>query len=259
MSGSIGIFDSGLGGLTVYKEVRSLLPKEDIIYFADTKRAPFGGKSKKTLLGYSTQIIDFLQAQQVKAIVVGCNTISSNNYPQLEQKYSIPLFELIQLAVNQAVLSAQRGVGVLATVATIKSGVFEKEISLLTRVPIYSRSCPLFVPLVEEGLTRSDIVIPVVKTYIDHMLPYIDTLVLGCTHYPFLIEAVQSAIGEHISIINPAGAVAKQVSDYLQKNGMAKENGIGKSTFYTTGDTSKFSELCHVLTGTYQTASQAIL
>ncbi|MCL1994747.1 MAG: glutamate racemase [Defluviitaleaceae bacterium] len=260
----IGIFDSGLGGLTIYKEVRALLPAEDIIYFADTKRAPFGGKSRKTLLSYASQIINFLQKKQVKMIVIGCNTISANCYPQLKQRYTTPMFEPIHFAAYQAGIQAQRGVGVLATEATVKSGVFEKKLALHTRLPIYSRPCPLFVPLIEEGLTHPDIVIPAVKLYADYMLPYIDTLVLGCTHYPFLSKSIQMVAGTDVAIINPAKALAKEVAVYLQRNNLtknylSKEEEVGTATFYTTGDTIKFRELCHRLISVYPIVEQAVL
>lgn len=246
MDNPIGIFDSGLGGLTVYKEVRSLCKEENIIYYADTKRAPYGDKSRKALLIYAREIIAFLQKRNVKIIIIACNTISANSYHFLRENYKTPIFEPINFAITSAVRNANKGIGVLATQATVNSGVFERGIHAVHHIPIYQVACPLFVPLIEEGIRDEKIILPIVRKYMQSLVGNIDTLILGCTHYPFLINSIQKVIG-NVNIINPAYSIAHSVKDYLASNNMQKSFGKGYDKFYTSGDNDRFAYMRSIL------------
>jgi len=248
MNQPIGIFDSGVGGLTVYKEVRALLPKEDIIYVGDTKRAPYGGRPAKELKTFSEEIVTFLLTKKVKLIIIACNTVSSNAGHHLAATFNLPFVELIHLGVKEALAHTQKALGVIATAATVNSGVFQKEAAKVQpNMEVVSRSCPLFVPLVEEGLIREDIVLPVANMYLKDMLPSIDTLVFGCTHYPLLKTAIQKAAPK-VKLIDPAVEAASYAKKLLIKNNL--ENiGIGKDYFYTTGEPEKFEKLFKLFIG----------
>ena len=245
----IGIFDSGLGGLSVYQAIKNWLPNESIIYLGDTARAPYGGRPKEQLMSFALQIIDFLVSQQVKAVVFGCNTISANCYAELVQRYELPMFELIQSAIEESLQTSRRAIGYLATEASVKSGAFSKGVKALSNLPVYAVGCPQFVPLVEEGLTDPAHARPAVELYLTEILPHIDSLVLGCTHYPFLFNAIQQVIGDRqIHVINPAHSAAAKVAAFLTENQLlATEKG--QDQFYTTGVPAKFEALTQRLIG----------
>lgn len=251
---SIGVFDSGLGGLTVYQHIKKLLPNENIIYFADTSRAPYGGRPKYELLTFAKEITNFLLTQNVKAIVIGCNTISANCYTDLLTIYDIPMFELINSAITESIKASKsnrnQGIGYLATEASVNSGTFAKGVAKLSSLNVYARGCPLFVPLVEEGLTDPQYSLPAVQLYLSEMLTHIDSLVLGCTHYPFLEKAIKQVTDEYkISIINPAYDAATKLSKFLLENNILAKNEKSVDVFYTTGDKTKFENLVKKLIG----------
>ena len=185
----IGIFDSGVGGLTVVKQIIKALPNEDIIYFGDTARVPYGSKTKETVTNFSAQIIRFLLSKNVKTIIIACNTVSSNSYDELIKMFDLPIIEVVTPGV-EACLNATKNkiVGIIGTEATVKSGAYEKKIRQKdNNIKVYSKACPLFVPLAEEGWTDNDISRQTAEIYLrDLTEKNIDSIILGCTHYPLL-------------------------------------------------------------------------
>lgn len=245
----IGIFDSGVGGLTVYQAVRAALPNEDIIYFADTQRAPFGGKPKETLLSYAQQIIQFLIEQEVKLIIIACNTICAVAYEQLREQFTVPLIELIDLSVSEAVnKSGTQHIGILATEASINSGVFAQKLLANGSTP-YPKAAPMLVPLIEAGHLQPDLIHRVLAQYLDPIISHIDTLILGCTHYPHLSGQL-GQLYPHLRLINPAKRVATATQTYLDAHHLRTHPEMtGTSTFFTTKDPEKFNDLCATLIG----------
>ena len=228
----IGIFDSGIGGLTVVRAVMDQLPGYDIVYFGDTARTPYGNKSSRTVIDYSLQNTQFLLDQGAKLIVMACNTASSVATDTVQARFDLPIYEVITPAVNQALeFSKHMAIGVIGTRATISSGIYEKKIR--DKVPearVYSAPCPLLVPLVEEGWLKKPETRMIVKKYLHPLkVRQIDTLILGCTHYPLLKSIIAHKIGRKVSIIDSSMALAKeiraflnetpQVDDQLAKNG----------------------------------------
>lgn len=223
----IGIFDSGLGGLTVLKEISRILPNENVVYFGDTARVPYGTKSKETIIKFSVEDADFLMDIDVKMIVAACNTVSSLSLDILTRRYDIPLVGVIKSGARKAAeITHRMKVGVIGTKATISSGIYEKEIkSINPGISVVSASCPLFVPLVEEGRFTGAITRQIAEEY---LLPIkkssIDVLILGCTHYPLLSPVIQEAAGNKILLVDSAKETAKEVKRTVD------ENKIGKTT-----------------------------
>ena len=217
----IGVFDSGIGGLTVVKALQAQLPGYDIVYFGDTARTPYGSKSPATVLNYAIQNTEFLLAHQARIIVMACNTASSVATAQISANYDAPLFEVITPAVELALAQTLRGrIGVVGTRATINSDVYAQKITALRPdVQVYSRACPLLVPLVEEGwLTRPETAM-IVKKYLHPLkIRQIDTLILGCTHYPLLAKIMAHKIGRHVNLIDSASAVAHHIKLFLEES-----------------------------------------
>lgn len=219
----IGVFDSGLGGLTVVKELIKALPYEDIIYFGDTARVPYGTKSKKTIEKFSCQNVLFLIKEGVKLIVVACNTSSSLALTLLKRTFKIPIIGVIEPGAMQAVSKTVSGrIGIIGTRATISSGVYQKALTAYgEKIKVFATSCPLFVPLVEEGWLNGDITKAVAVRYLEPLIDKgIDTLILGCTHYPLLKKTIGKIIGPEVRLIDSAEAVACNVKDVLEKKGL---------------------------------------
>lgn len=239
----IGIFDSGVGGLTVVKEVLNVLPKEDIVYFGDTARVPYGSKSKEAIYNFSCQIIRFLLEKNVKMIIIACNTVSSNCYEDLKNKFpNIPIIEVLNQGVERAIaITRNNKIGVIGTESTIKSNKYEESIlKNLKNAKVYSKSCPLFVPIAEEGFLNDDIAYAVSKRYLEEFNSYdIDTLILGCTHYPLLKESIKKVVGDKVNIINPALATALKAKQYLEENSLTNNQG-GKCEFFVSDKNDKF-------------------
>lgn len=233
MKGSIGIFDSGVGGLTVMKEIIKILPKEDIIYFGDTARVPYGNKSKETVRRYSLQIIKFLLKYNPKIIVVACNTVSAVALDYLKGIVKkIPILGVIKPGAISAVEKTKnKKIGVIGTTTTIESKIYEKIIHKLDKsIKVLSFPCPLFVPLVEEGLNNKKIINLIVEYYLRILKrAKIDTLILGCTHYPALKRFIQNFFGNNVCIINSGTEVAKEVKKLLLKPTISSAVGHGKS------------------------------
>ncbi|MGF7429740.1 glutamate racemase [Thermoanaerobacterium thermosaccharolyticum] len=236
----IGVFDSGVGGLTVLKRLKELLPNEDYIYFGDTKRVPYGEKSKKEIEKYARQIVHFMNEKNTKIIVIACNTtcasIDKNEYSEI-------LFNVLEAgAESAAYLTKNKKVGVIATTRTIESRSYEKNIKLIdSGIDVFGKACPRFVPLVEEGLANSDEAFKCAKEYLSVLNnEEIDTLVLGCTHYPILINAIKNAVHKDVIIVDPAIKLSEKVKSYLEENAMLNSRHTGKTEYFVSGNKENF-------------------
>jgi glutamate racemase len=218
----IGIFDSGVGGLTIVKEIFKYLPEYQIIYFGDTARLPYGTKGASFVKKYSEKITDWLLHKNAKIIIIACNTSSAWASDTLKKKFKpLPVFEMIAPAVAEALVTTKnKKIGIIGTPGTIKSNAYQNK--LLKADPtleIFSQACPLFVPLVEEGLLDDQITVEIIKKYLNPLKDKgIDTLILGCTHYPLLKTVIENTIDSGIKVINPAESLAKEVKKYLENN-----------------------------------------
>jgi len=219
----IGVFDSGIGGLTVVKALRDRLPNETIVYLGDTARVPYGPKSPETVQRYALELAHMLMKRNAKALVVACNTVSSVALPLLTRKFSVPVIGVIEPGARAA-LKATRNqhVGVIGTRATIRSGAYEKALRARDKnVRVSSRACPLLVPLIEEGLLDDDVTDRVILRYLEPLIgDGIDTLVLGCTHYPLLTSAIARALGREITLVDSAENCATAVQDTLHRQSL---------------------------------------
>lgn len=216
----IGVFDSGIGGLTVVRALRQLLPNETIFYLGDTARVPYGGKSAATVERYSLEITEMLLAENCKTIVVACNTASALALPRLEATTPVPITGVIRPGAQAAMAATRNGhIGVIGTRATINSGAYERALLALDpAVRISARACPLFVPLIEEGWLESEITDGVVRQYLAPLVEEgIDTLVLGCTHYPLLREAIGRFLGDEVRLVDSAQNCATAVARLLEE------------------------------------------
>ncbi len=214
----IGIFDSGIGGLTVVRAVMDALPGYDILYFGDTARTPYGNKSEKTVIEYALEDTEFLLKQGASVIVVACNTASSVATETLRQRFDVPVYEVVSPAVDAALkVSPKSIIGVIGTRATIESGIYEKKIKEKNpEARVYAAACPLLVPLVEEGWLDKPETRMIVKKYLHPLKTrQIDTLILGCTHYPLLKDIIAHKIGKRVQVIDSSTAVAAQIKTFL--------------------------------------------
>ena len=214
----VGVFDSGVGGLTVAREIMRNLPSEKIVYFGDTARVPYGSKSKETVTRFSRQIIRFLQEQNVKAIVVACNTASSFALDTLEKEFDLPILGVIEAGATVAAQATGNGrIGVIGTEGTINSRIHETFLKKIDpRITVYGKACPLFVPLVEEGWLHDPVTVEVASRYLQELKDKeIDTLILGCTHYPLLRSTIGQVMGEKVRLVNPAYETALELKRLL--------------------------------------------
>ncbi|MFH1397363.1 MAG: glutamate racemase [Candidatus Omnitrophota bacterium] len=250
----IGVFDSGVGGLTVAKELFRQLSNEDIIYFGDTARVPYGIKSRETVIRFSIENILFLLRQDVKLICVACNTVSSVALPQIKNHFRVPLVGVITPAAREAVYATQnKRVGVIGTKGTINSRTYENEIQQLDpAVNVTAVACPLFVPLVEEGWTKGDVVANIARKYLQPLKQArVDTVILGCTHYPLLKPVIEEVMGRGVALIDSAKQVAIEVKKILSgENMLNKKNHLGKHKFYVSDNPEWFSGLAKRFLGT---------
>ncbi len=229
----IGVFDSGIGGLTVAREIMRNLPTEKIVYFGDTARLPYGSKSKETILRYSRQIVEFLQTQQVKAIVIACNTASALALDELEQEIDIPIIGVVKPgAVVASRETTGKKVGVIATEATIRSNLYTELIQAIDpEITVIGKACPLFVPLVEEGWRKDPVTEIVARRYLKELQDKnVDTLILGCTHYPLLRNMIREIMGEHVRLVNPAYETSMVLKKMLEEKNLANP-GTEKEEF----------------------------
>src|SRR5437899_1965469 len=219
----IGVFDSGIGGLTVVKALRDLLPNENIFYLGDTARVPYGPKSPKTVQRYAVELAGMLVRKNAKALVVACNTVSSVALPLLANKFSVPVIGVIEPGARAALQATRnRHIGVIGTRATIRSGAYEKALRATdNNVRVSSRACPLLVPLIEEGLLNDAVTDQVIMRYLQPLVADgIDTLVLGCTHYPLLTNAIARAVRRQIVLVDSAQNCARAVDAMLYQQSL---------------------------------------
>ena len=229
----IGVFDSGMGGLTVVREMMSQLPNESIIYFGDTARVPYGPKSPDTVLRYSREITTFLKGEGVKALVVACNTATAHALPALRREFDMPIVGVIEPGARAAAAATKtKRVGVIGTAGTIKSKAYEKEIrKILPDVEVTAQACALFVPLVEEGWLDSEVTRAVARNYLAPIVSAeVDTLVLGCTHYPLMKTVIGNVVGREVRLIDSAHETARQAGEILRAHGL--ENGAPDGARY---------------------------
>lgn len=248
----IGVFDSGVGGLTVVREIMRQIPNEKIVYFGDTARVPYGSKSKETVTRYSRQIARFLESHQVKTIVVACNTASAYALDELEGEFALPMIGVIKPGAKMAAEVTRNGkIGVIATEATIGSGIYAKYIKELNQqVIIHGKACPLFVPLVEEGLLEDPVTDEIARRYLEELIDIdIDTLILGCTHYPLIRSTLSRIMGERVTLVNPAYETAKELKELLLSRGLWNDKplelGSNPYQFYVSDKADKFMQFAN--------------
>lgn len=243
---SIGMFDSGIGGLTVLKEVKKLLPSEHILYLGDSARLPYGNKSPQTITRYALESAMFLLTKGIKVLVIACNTSSALALDILKRKLPIPVLGVIYPAAAEAVrYTKTKKVGIIGTKATINSMAYGKTIKKIDpEIEVLAKSCPLFVPIVEEGLENDKVTLLMAEKYLDDFQHSgIDTLVMGCTHYPILEHVIKKVMGEGITIINTGRETAKEVKHTLETKAIINNTGKGGCDYFVTDSPDTFKEI----------------
>ena len=243
----IGVFDSGIGGLTVAREIMRQIPHEDIIYFGDTARVPYGSKSKDTIIRFSRQIIRFLKTKDVKAIVVACNTASAQALEDIRPELDIPILGVVKPGARVAAeVTKNDKIGVIATSSTIESQLYNRVIHMHNpKAQVFGKAGPLFVPLVEEGWLKDPVTKEVACRYLEPLMASgIDTLIMGCTHFPLLRSLLREILGEEVMLVNPAYETTKDLERVLKENGIAND-GAGRTDgqrheFYVSDAANKF-------------------
>ena len=244
MKRPIGVFDSGVGGLTVVKELIRQLPGEDILYFGDTARVPYGIKSRETVIRFSIENTLFLLKENVKLICVACNTASSFALPVIQGHFKVPIVGVIAPGAKEAVYATQsKRIGVIGTRGTIKSKTYEDHIRQLDpQIKVTALACPLFVPFVEEGMLDGDVVLAVAKKYLAPLKANrVDTVILGCTHYPLLKPIIRKVLGKNVTLIDSAKQVAMEIKKILVEDGNLDGEGKGKHKYYVSDNPEWFS------------------
>jgi glutamate racemase len=241
----IGVFDSGIGGLTVVRSIMNIMPDENIIYFGDTARVPYGTKSEKQIREFASNDVRFLDQFEPKALMIACNTADSVARETLEREFDLPIYGVIEPASRKAAsVTKNNRIGIMATAATVRSGAYTKMIEIFNRdAQVFPLACPLLVPLVENGrFSKDDIVVTtILKEYIDQLTVHdVDTIVLGCTHYPLLMDAIKSIVPE-INVISSSDAAAEALYDSLRRHGLLNEGKGGKHRYYVSDDAESFS------------------
>lgn len=243
----IGVFDSGIGGLTVLKEIMEQLPGEDIIYFGDTARIPYGTRSKETVIKYVIESFNFLMTKDIKAIVIACNTASALAMEDAKKRFDLPIIGVVEPGAKAAInCTKNNSIGIIGTEGTINSNSYQREIrKLLPMAEIIGVSCPLFVPIVEEGWENSDVAYVATQKYLLELKEHnIDTLVLGCTHYPALRYTIGKVLGDKVTLVNPAYETARLTKNILKEKGLLNEKidgGIYK--YYVSDAPDKFQRV----------------
>ena len=244
---SIGIFDSGLGGLTAMRHIRTVLPHENILYFGDTARLPYGNKSPDTIIGYCMENVAFLLEQQIKVLVVACHTACTAALDILREQFDIPIIGIMEQGIDEVILTTQtQKIAIAGTRTTIDSGVYQKRIrQRLPSVDIHAIACPLFVPLVEEGYSDHPIASLIINEYLRSLKDSsIDTLLLGCTHYPLLLPLIGKELGSSIALIDPACRCAQTVFQLLTTLDLLNpQSNDGHCAFFVSDDPTKFQHL----------------
>ena len=251
----IGVFDSGLGGLTAVRELNCLLPGEDVIYFGDTGRVPYGGRSRDTIIKYARQDVSFLRSFDLKAIVIACGTVSSTALEVLAAENAIPVLGVVEPAGLAAVRATRNGrVGLIGTQASIRSGAYERVIASASgEVRVFARACPLLVPLVENGrFFPGDLVAETVVA--EYLTPIreagVDTLVLGCTHYPLLRSVIARFMGPEVALIDVGACCVAALGELLGERGaLAPPGRVGSCRYYVSDTAEGFSNLASIFLG----------
>jgi len=245
-NGAIGLFDSGVGGLTVFREVNRIFPDEPTIYYGDTAHVPYGPRRAEELIHFADRIVAYLAGQGVKYIIFACNTSSALSLPVLKKRYPLPMMGLIQPGAAEALRwTRSRKVGVIATEATVRTGAYEKELKALDGdVEVFSRAAPLLVPLVEAGETHTPAAARAVRESLAPLREAgVDTLILGCTHYPFLADLMAAEMGAGVQLVDPAGAAARVAGEEMSGLGLLGAGGAGPAhRFVVSGDPESFRE-----------------
>ena len=248
----IGVFDSGLGGLTAVRVLRRILPEEDLVYFGDTARVPYGGRSREMLLKYSRQDLRFLRSQDLKAVLIACGTVSTTSLETLQAENDLPIVGVVEPTCRRAVsVSGNRRIGMIATLASVRSGAYEAALRRLDpSVEVLCRPCPLFVPLVENGRFRKgDVVIETVaREYLTPLLEWgADTLILGCTHYPLLEEIIADICGPEVTLVSAGEESAYELKRLLKAQGLRNDRERqGETEFYVSDRAEDFEQIASV-------------
>lgn len=249
----IGIFDSGVGGLTVARAIRAQLPQESLVYIGDTAHSPYGPKPIADVRRYSIEVLDTLVEQGVKMLVIACNTASAAVLRDARERYDVPVVEVIGPAVRRAVSTTRNGrVGVIGTVGTIGSRAYQDMLEVNERLEVFTAACPRFVEFVEAGITGSPEVLAVAEEYLAPLRDaQVDTLVLGCTHYPFLRGAISYVMGQGVSLVSSDDETAADVYRQLVKHGqLASQGAVASYVYEATGDSAEdFTALANRLMG----------
>ena len=243
----IGVFDSGVGGLTVAREIMRQIPNERIVYFGDTARVPYGSKSKDNIIKFSRQIIRFLQTENVKAIVIACNTASALALDEMQQEFDLPILGVVKPGAKVAVeTTVNKRIGLIGTEANIRSGGYTRYIKPLDdEAKVFEKACPLFVPLVEEGWLHDDITLQVASRYLEELKEKdIDTLIMGCTHYPLIRSTIRKVMGDKVNLVNPAYETAIELKNLLERDNLANKCDVDSPSsmyrFYVSDAEEKF-------------------
>ncbi|MBQ7601394.1 MAG: glutamate racemase [Lachnospiraceae bacterium] len=245
----IAVFDSGLGGLTVFREILRQLPDENLIYFGDTARVPYGSKSRETIIHYTEQILNFLRTKEVKAIVVACNTVSAYALEELKDRVEVPIIGVVKPGAYAAVKQTKtRRIGVMGTEGTVRSGLYPTYIHEIDpSVLVFQKPCPLIVPLVEEGLWDDPLTTEAVRRYTRVFREeHIDTVIMGCTHYPLVRDTIRKVLGDDVTLVNPAYETTAALRRVLEEKGLLRTMDAPVTgppyRFYVSDDPEKFKE-----------------
>lgn len=247
----VGVFDSGVGGLTVAREIMRQLPNENLVYFGDTARVPYGSKSKDTIIRYSRQIIHFLKTKDVKAIVIACNTASALALDVVRQEVDIPIIGVVEPGARAALAVTQtKKIGVIGTEATVRSSIYSRIIKEQDpEATVIGCACPLFVPLVEEGFAKHKVTGEIIDFYLASMKKTdIDALILGCTHYPLLRSRIREYMGDRITLVNPAYEAAMDLKSLLKERNLESDcvsGEHGSYSFYVSDAAEKFMQFAN--------------
>ncbi len=245
----IGVFDSGLGGLTAVRSLRQILPAEDLIYFGDTARVPYGGRARETILKYARQDVRFLRSFDLKAILIACGTVSTTSLQTLQEENTLPVVGVVEPTCRRALaVTKNRKIGMIATLASVRSGAYEATLRRLDPgVEVIGKPCPLFVPLVESGrIHRGDVVIETVaREYLTPLLEAgIDTLILGCTHYPLLADLIGDICGPDVTLVSAGEESAFELKRMLKAHSLRAEEGHeGSAEFYVSDRVEDFERI----------------
>lgn len=245
---AVALLDSGVGGLTVAKEIFRQLPHEKVVYFGDTARMPYGPRSQEQVRGYVYEIINFLQTQEIKAIIIACNSATAAGLHFYQERVALPLLGVIEPGIRAALKQTKNNkIGVIGTTGTIKSGSYQKTVQRLApEVELFSRACPLFVLIVENGLAASLETLKVAEVYLNPLKAAgIDTLILGCTHYPFLSDVIRRVMGDDIRLISSAEETAREAKQIMEERGFLNQDFTSpvRHRFFVSGLAKPFSEM----------------